>query len=256
MKWPWVLVHVACVVALVTQLGSVLEGYIAPTLTNTVVEQGAEGHGLSYNSQYLCSARVQWDSSGRGWLRDQTHSHVGLLLRPEQAQLVTVRLGRANQHLRGAEQCGGGAEEGVQTDQGVCLQEDLHANQKFWNSWNEKRWHVHVNRMNFPHDCFTLDIANNTDVKEKEIKRLTIWFQDMPNITGIDRNIPGGSLSCNRNLRDQTFYASGQRIQLTEMRKKYAVKIKQNVFVEEDFTKNCRKYPNVEFLSYKNGCWN
>ena len=31
----------------------------------------------------------------------------------------------------------------------------------------------------------------------------------------------------------------------------YIVKIKKNVFVEEDLTKNCRNYPNQDFVSYK-----
>ena len=31
----------------------------------------------------------------------------------------------------------------------------------------------------------------------------------------------------------------------------YIMKIKKNVFVEEDKTKNCRNYPNLDFESYK-----
>jgi hypothetical protein len=37
-KWPWLVATLACTVALVVQLGLVLQGYIAPTVTNTVVE--------------------------------------------------------------------------------------------------------------------------------------------------------------------------------------------------------------------------
>jgi hypothetical protein len=39
MKWSWLL-HLACLAALLVQLGSVLwNGYIRPSVTNTVVEQ-------------------------------------------------------------------------------------------------------------------------------------------------------------------------------------------------------------------------
>ena len=107
--------------------------------------------------------------------------------------------------------------------------------------------------MNFPHNCFTLDITNNNDIKEKGIQGLNIFFKDVPNMTRIDVNIQGASLSCHRDIMDQSFSASGQRVQLKKMGTSYtyAVKIKQNVFVEEDLTKNCRKYPNMDYLSYR-----
>ena len=72
-------------------------------------------------------------------------------------------------------------------------------------------------------------------------------------MTRIDVNIQGASLSCQRDIMDQSFSASGQRVQLKKMGTdyKYAVKIKQNVFVEEDVTKNCRKYPDMDSLSYR-----
>jgi hypothetical protein len=40
MRWRWLLVHLACAVALLVQLGFVVwNGYIRPSVTNTVVEE-------------------------------------------------------------------------------------------------------------------------------------------------------------------------------------------------------------------------
>ena len=55
----------------------------------------------------------------------------------------------------------------------------------------------------------------------------------------------------------QPLHASGDAMKLSSGDVKlnlfstYIVKIKKNVFVEEDRSKNCRNYPNQDFVSYK-----
>ena len=67
----------------------------------------------------------------------------------------------------------------------------------------------------------------------------------------VQLKVQGGSLSCSREMLDHMFYASGDLIEARDGELyKYALKISENVFVEEDLSKNCRVYPNEEFESY------
>ena len=47
-----------------------------------------------------------------------------------------------------------------------------------------------------------------------------------------------------------SFFSNGDSMVMKNSFTKYTVKIKKNVFVEEDPRKSCRNYPNVEFPSY------
>jgi hypothetical protein len=63
-------------------------------------------------------------------------------------------------------------------------------------------------------------------------------------------------MACDRILKDHRLYSSGDRIKLERMvdrmvAQNYVVKIKENIFVEEDPTKKCKNYPNSEYSSYR-----
>ena len=110
---------------------------------------------------------------------------------------------------------------------------------------------VHQGRVNYPNNCYTLDLSNNTEVMKKGIK--TLFFNSTRrNLTMVQVKVQGGSLSCSREIFDHMFYASGDPIEARHrVFYKYALKISENVFVEEDLSKNCRVYPNEEFESYR-----
>ena len=111
---------------------------------------------------------------------------------------------------------------------------------------------VRQGRVNYPSNCYTLDLANNTKVKDKGIKTLLVEFSSKArNMTGFRLEVQGSSLSCARDIFDHMFYTTGDPI-VTQPKElyKYALKISENVFVEEDLSKNCRVYPNEEFASY------
>jgi hypothetical protein len=111
---------------------------------------------------------------------------------------------------------------------------------------------VYLGRVNFPDNCYTLDLENNEDVKEFGIIDLYIHFRNLENRT-VKIFVQGSSLSCDRNINDNRFYSTGDEIKLDKMGKsvRYAVKMKKNVFVEEDSTKKCRNYPNMDHDSYR-----
>ena len=57
-------------------------------------------------------------------------------------------------------------------------------------------------------------------------------------------------LAANRMIEEHRFFSNGDTMTMKNSMPKYIVKIKKNVFVEEDPRKSCRNYPNAEFSSY------
>ena len=63
----------------------------------------------------------------------------------------------------------------------------------------------------------------------------------------------GTSLVANRDIYDHKFDNTGDQIYVSQpgTLKKFAVEISENSYLEEDKSKNCRNYPNPEYVSYK-----
>ena len=250
MKWHWIVVHVVCVVACFLQMGSVMEGYIHPTLTNTVVE---EKNLKDINFPLIFKICVQPGFNDTAVIEAGYNSTLDYFF--GQSAYNSSLYGWAG-HTDTSEQLGGVAELlsriSPHTKESV-FESVLMENRDFKRMDVSQDAHVRRDRVNFPNNCFTLDITNNKDVKEKGIMKLYILFKEISNVARIDVNIQGASTSCHRDIMDQSFSASGQRIEMKKvgMAYTYNVQIKQNVFVEEDVTKNCRNYPNMEFLSYR-----
>ena len=58
------------------------------------------------------------------------------------------------------------------------------------------------------------------------------------------------NLRVNRKIVKHSFFYNGNTMVMKNSFTSYTVKIKKNVFVEEDPRKSCRNYPNAEFSSY------
>ena len=112
---------------------------------------------------------------------------------------------------------------------------------------------VQQGRVNYPNNCYTLDLSNNTEVMEMGMRTLIVKFNSTKrNLTMVQLKVQGGSLSCGRDIFDHMFYTTGDPIEARHREfYKYALKISENVFVEEDSSKKCRVYPNEEFESYR-----
>ena len=77
----------------------------------------------------------------------------------------------------------------------------------------------------------------------------------LKNNASLELRVWGKTLASRRAIHELQLFASGDAFKLSSRDVKldqfstYIVKIKKNVFVEEDLTKNCRNYPNQDFLS-------
>ena len=110
--------------------------------------------------------------------------------------------------------------------------------------------HVHLRRVNFPSNCYTLDLLDDPDVTLKGIKMLTLVLKNQGNSTFVF--LKGRSMDSDREISDHVFHRTYIELE-RRTTKKYSIEISKNIFVEEDPSKNCQNYPNKQFSSY-NDC--
>ena len=116
-----------------------------------------------------------------------------------------------------------------------------------------------LNMINWLDDCHTINLADIEDTGDDHegLKMVIIPFNHtmlMKNI--VENNITlelrllDKNLLVNRKIEKLSFFYNGDAMVMKDSLSKYIVKIKKNVFVEEDPRKTCCNYPNAEFSSY------
>jgi hypothetical protein len=120
------------------------------------------------------------------------------------------------------------------------------------NEWIRIKTDYVTRSVNYPHNCYTLDLTNQTDVKEKKVNMIAIKFHNHTKYS-VTIFVEGSTLSCSRTISANAFFSTGDSIKMQlGAAVKYNLKIEKNVFVEEDTTKRCMNYPNAKFASYSN----
>jgi hypothetical protein len=248
MKWIWLL-HLACAAALLVQLGSVMwNGYIRPSVTNPVVKEmklknmdfpvvfkicvtpgfnltALNAMGYDDVLDYLLGIS-KYNSTILGWAGHTNTSRV-------QGSVAGV-LRKVRAH----------------TVEEVISQIELYGIDDV--DYSIHLSNVHLGRVNYQDNCYTLDIASNADVKEHGVKQLYITFKSLES-RSVAVYIKGRSISCDRNIKAHLLYSEGADIllQKTNLTRRFVVNLKKNVFVAEDPTKNCRNYPSPDYASYR-----
>ena len=84
--------------------------------------------------------------------------------------------------------------------------------------WTTEREHVtipidqfRVSRVNYPHNCYTLDLFNLTE--EHEVKELFIQFHNLENKSA-EVLLRDTSTDCNREVKDHSFSSTGDAIKV------------------------------------------
>ena len=107
-----------------------------------------------------------------------------------------------------------------------------------------------LDRINWLDECRVLDLRNLGNLEAKGTKGIYIYFNEakltQKNIT-VEVQLQGQTLATRRNINGHQFYHSGE---VMSSLLGYIVKLKKNVFVEEDPSRSCRNYPNLDFESY------
>ena len=68
-------------------------------------------------------------------------------------------------------------------------------------------------RLNYPSNCYTLDLSMNREVREKGIKQILFTFPLLEN-TSMELILKGASLICSREIKCHKFQSSGADIKL------------------------------------------
>ena len=202
--------NLICLIAFIVQFGNILHGYISPEQTNirvseqnmatfplvlkicfspgvnesAIEEAGYAGiwdyfHGLSKYNRSIVGWGGHTNTSGvRGEVKELV----------EKVQLHTVR-------------------EVIERIRVYSMDND-------W--FNIILTSVSLWRMNYPFNCFTLDLTNNTEVKEKGIRKIRIQFPMIQN-TSVSILPQGKDWACNREINSNQFFSSGANINLENL---------------------------------------
>ena len=204
---PVLMANLVCSIALSIQLGGVLHGYFYPTQTTiNVYQRNLKGHefplifkicispgfnisaikeaGYPVTSDsdpfFYFSGQSLYNSSDYGWAGHTNGSGVMATVEEiaKKVMLHTVE----DVILRI-----------ITDDRDVSLDT------------------VKVWRMNYPDNCFTLDLTNNTKIREIGIKEMFFQFPNQQKHS-VDIYMQGKSLACNREIKNHKFYSSGANI--------------------------------------------
>ena len=77
---------------------------------------------------------------------------------------------------------------------------------------------VRLWRLNYPYNCYTLNLSKNDEVQEKGVKQVFFTFPLMEN-TSMELLLKGASMICNREIKNHKFYSSGADIKLERLGK-------------------------------------
>ena len=109
---------------------------------------------------------------------------------------------------------------------------------------------AHLNRVNYPQNCYTVNLTKLNKARRETMKTLWMYFK-RGKTKKITIHLQGRTLATNRDVFDNTYNTVGDEIFVESGKsRKYAVGISKNIYLEEDKSKNCRNYPNPDFVSY------
>ena len=106
---------------------------------------------------------------------------------------------------------------------------------------------VKINRL---HDCHILNFDSGT---LKGVQDFEILFNEKSQTSSLELKLQSQGLTTHREIQKHIFDSFGDNMNLNmnlNQLSQYIVKIRANIFVEEDPNQNCRNYPTSEFSSY------
>ena len=104
-------------------------------------------------------------------------------------------------------------------------------------------------RINQLHDCLILNLNTVENVNIKDVKKLYVTFHEVAENTSVELKLQSKGLTSHREIQEHRFFSIGEPMKLKRLTT-YIVKIRSQVFVEEDQSQTCRNYPTYEFASY------
>ena len=107
--------------------------------------------------------------------------------------------------------------------------------------------------INYPDNCRQIDFTNFKWPKFKDsffifVKLETIFEEKY---TDVEMVVEGKNMACERTVQRNNFQQSGSQMRTKfQIVENFMINIKQNIFIEQDFSMGCRIYPNEHGESY------
>ena len=109
---------------------------------------------------------------------------------------------------------------------------------------------VYLGRINYPYNCYTLNLTKH-GFWGKGVKIMNLRLNTEEAFQAMQIQLQGETVATHRDIYDHTLFSTGDAMTAKPgEHRKFAVRIDENIFVEEDESKNCREYPNSDFASY------
>ena len=245
LRWPWILLHLACSLAVSVQIISVLYDFIKPQTTNSETEE-IKLENIEFPLLFkICTNPSFNDSAVEELGYDGIWNYFSGMSRFNNS--IYGWAGHTNNS--GVRDTVSGVFKKVQNSKNAKT-----LLTKFWIAWGPGDWtsfssdQIYLAVPNYPHNCYTLDISDHT--KGKLIQTIYFYFRS-PNRETVQILVEGKGIVTRRDVYDNMLLASGDAIETRPgSLTKYVLKINQKVYVEEDKSKNCRNYPNEDFENY------
>ena len=121
---------------------------------------------------------------------------------------------------------------------------------------------ITLDRINWLDECHILNFSKVDSLNSGptgmgiQFNTKDVIFGRIFQVDAVELKLSGKTIAARRNLDENQFYSSGDRMILTSddlksgVYSNYIVKIKKFVNVEEDPGKICRNYPNDDFRSF------
>ena len=205
------LANLACLIGFCFQFGNVLDTYVHPTQTTiTVTESNLQDSEFpllfkicfnpSFNTSaveeagytFFISGKSKFNSSLLGWAGHTAEGGVQGTVE-EMIEKVTLH-----------------SPEEVITD----IQVWSMANTLIDISIDS----VELWRLNYPYNCYTLNLSKNEEVLDQGVKQVFFTFPILEN-TSMELLLKGASMVCDREIKNHKFYSSGADIKFDKLGK-------------------------------------
>ena len=254
-RWIQALAYLFCISVFLVQLFKLLPTYFAPTMTYTEVTNvqlkdidfpldfeicvkpllnstALQEFGYPTPYHYIVGSNSTTNNTSIGWGGYSNNS--GALISAKEV-LITARLNVTTNILT-----------------------EVHIDRPGGNAVENLVDKVTLDKINWVYECHTLNLSNVADFNSMEALSIFFNLTDdilLGNNISVELRVKGKTLKSQRDIQEHQLYASGDDLTIDDVKlnqfSSYIMRIKKNVFVEEDRTKNCRNYPNLDFESYK-----
>ena len=250
-KWIWTLANLFCTASFLFQLFHLLPSYLDPTMTNTeVTNEQLKDMDFPLDikicmSPLLNSSVLQQLGYDQVSFYHMGASSNGSLIGWGGHNNASGAVTTAKEVLKAARM-------NISADILKSVFIRMHGST---GSENVTDW-ITLERINWLEECHVLNLTRIGKKKLDGMEQLLIFVNPSFKLVlsnsdvTLELKVGGKTLAARRELMEHQFYHSGPDMKLAKL-SHYMMRIKKNVFVEEDPSKSCRIYPNSDFASYK-----